>query len=113
ALLDDTIDPATTAAERTMLREPGSIVLRTWLRSYADHLARGGTPSDYAGLVLNAIEAHERTHIRDAHEFLPLLQNVPSKLSILWRNTFSGANIEAWLEARAQAGALVDARDPR
>ncbi len=113
ALLDDAIDPANSASERLALNEPSSVVLRTWLRSYRDHLARGGTKDDYAGLVLDAIEAHERTHIHDAHEFLPLLMNVPSKLSILWRNSFSAGNIEAWLEGRAQAGALVGARDPR
>ncbi len=112
-VLEDAIDVATSREERRSLREPSSVVLRTWLRSYAEHLAAGGTADDYAGVVLDEIESHERLHIRDAHEFLPVLSDVPAKVDLLARNAFLGANVEAWLEGRAQLGALRDAKDPR
>jgi tetratricopeptide (TPR) repeat protein len=113
AVLDDAIDPVTDDSSRADLVEPGSVVLRTWLRSYGEFLAAGGAPAEYAGLVLDAVEVHERAHIRDAQEFLPVFDDLPRKIGILAEHAFSGANIEAWLEGRAQADALADARDPR
>lgn len=112
-VLDDPIDPAVNDHDRISLREPGSIVLRTWLRSYGAFLDEGGKPEEFAGLTLDAVEAHERSHISDAHEFLPLYQDVPRKLTIFAENAFSASKVESWLEGRAQLEALIHARDPR
>lgn len=112
ALLDE-IEIAASAAERIALDEPGSVVLRTLLRSYGAFLSNGGRPAEYDGSMLDAVEAHERAHIADAHEFLPLFDDVSRKVGILAENGFSGANVEAWLEGRAQLEALAAAADPR
>lgn len=111
--LEDEIELAASPAERVALSEPGSVVLRTLLRSYGAFLGNGGRPAEYDGLMLDAVETHERAHIADAHEFLPLFDDVSRKVGILAENGFSGANVEAWLEGRAQLEALAAAADPR
>lgn len=113
AVLEDSLDPAADRSERVSMREPGSVVLRTWLRAYGAYLESGGRPEAFAGLTLDAVEAHERAHISDAHEFLPLSKDVPRLVAVFAENSFSPSNVEAWLEGRAQLEAIVHARDPR
>jgi tetratricopeptide (TPR) repeat protein len=111
-LLRDGIVPAVTLAERTSLSEPASVALRASLRSLQSFLGTGGKREQYAGVMLDAVESHERAHIDDARRFLPIHDDVVSKITLLADHSFSAGNVEAWLEERAQAVALVDARDP-
>lgn len=100
------------ADERTDLSEPLSLAARTTYRAIDRFLAAGGKAGEYTGVVLDAVEAHERAHIDDADRFLPLSKNLGSKFGLLWRFGFSPTRIEAWLEERAQGVALRDAASP-
>ena len=111
-LLDDALLRVGGDVERTDLTEPLSLGVRAHYRAFARFLDDGRPRREFPGLLLDAVEAHERAHIRDATRFLPLLDDVGGKLRLLWRHRFSVARVEAWLEERAQAVALVDARSP-
>jgi len=94
----------------TGMSEPLSLAARASYRAYDEFLRSGGREEEYPGLLLNAVEVHERAHIRDAARFLPVLQDFGEKLSLLWSLRFSPTRIEVWLEERAQAVALFEAR---
>ncbi|MFH0944677.1 MAG: hypothetical protein V2A76_05720, partial [Planctomycetota bacterium] len=96
--------------ERLDMREPLSLAARATLRAYGSFLQDGGVPEEYPGLLLDAVESHERAHIHDAMRFLPLLSDFGEKVSLLWSLRFSPTRVEAWLEERAQAVALAEAR---
>ncbi|MFG0315919.1 MAG: hypothetical protein ACF8XB_01500, partial [Planctomycetota bacterium JB042] len=101
-----------TEDERTDLDEPLTLTARAHLRALRSHLEAGGTEATLPGLLLDAVETHERAHIRDAARFLPLFDDLGTKVSLLGRHGFSPANVEAWLEERAQAVAMADAASP-
>lgn len=111
-LLTDALCPAADAEARVDLREPLSVAVRAEYRAYQRFLDRGGDPAQYAGLLLDAVEAHERAHILDAVRFLPIHHDLGEKLRLLWEHRFRTQEVEAWLEERAQAVALVDAESP-
>lgn len=111
-LLDDALDVAQDADERRDLSEPLSLAVRCHYRALQRFLAAGGERRQLPGLLLDAVEAHERAHIRDATRYLPILKDIGGKLRLLWKHRFSSARVEAWLEQRAQAVALVDAVSP-
>lgn len=109
------IDPplrVDTPEERLDLDEPLTLAARSHLRALLAHLAAGGTERTLPGLLLDAVESHEQAHIRDAARFLPLFDDLGTKVSLLGSHGFSPANVEAWLEERAQAVALADADSP-
>lgn len=113
SILDDAIEGVTDPDSAVRISEPASVQLRTWYRAYADFLSSGGQPAAFAGDVLDSVEVHERTHIRDARELLPIYEDLPDKIAVIARKGFSFDNVQAWLEARAQAVALVGAKHPR
>lgn len=113
------IDPRTDAllaadsdAARRDVGEPLSLETRSTWRAYDAWLARGGAPERYAGEILESVEAHESAHIRDAAQFLPVFADLGAKLQLLLRHGFRPQRVEAWLEQRAQVGALADAASP-
>ena len=108
--LDEELLPASDPEELLDMREPLSLAARASLRAFREFLKDGGAPEEYPGLLLDAVESHERAHIRDAMRFLPVFSDFGEKVSLLWSLRFSPTRVEAWLEERAQAVALADAR---
>lgn len=111
-LLSDPIPAARGGLERVDPSEPLGLASKAMFRSYRAHLDRGGTEANYAGIALDAFEAHERAHIEDARRFLPIASDLLEKIRLLGRLGFAPSRVEAWLEERAQAGALLDAASP-
>lgn len=111
-LLTDPIPRARGGLERIDPSEPLGLASKAMFRSYRAHLDRGGSERHYAGVALNAFEAHERAHIDDARRFLPIASDLLDKIRVLGRLGFAPSRVEAWLEERAQARALLDASSP-
>ncbi len=111
-LLDDPLLAAADRAERLDVREPLSLAARATFRCFDAWLSAGRPAEQYAGLMLDCVEAHEQAHIQDAARFLPLWADLGRKLGLLWGLRFSPARVEAWLEERAQAQALAHASSP-
>jgi tetratricopeptide (TPR) repeat protein len=111
-LLGDPVPVARGGLERVDPSEPLGLASKAMFRSVRAHLDRGGTLDDYAGVALDAFESHERAHIEDARRFLPLGSDLIEKIRVLGRLGFAPSRVEAWLEERAQARALLDAASP-
>lgn len=111
-LLSDPIPLARGGLERVDASEPLGLASKAMFRSYRAHLDRGGPEATYAGVALDAFESHERAHIEDARRFLPIASDPIEKIRLLGRLGFAPSRVEAWLEERAQARALLDARSP-
>ncbi len=112
SLLTDPLLAVEEATPLSDLGEPLSLAARATERAFDAYVAAGGDPDRYESILLDAVEAHERAHIRDARRFLPLFANWLEKLRILSRNGFRPSSVEAWLEERAQLVALRDAQSP-
>jgi hypothetical protein len=106
-ILADPLPPATTEEEVLSVAEPLALEEKLLL------LAAEGEPPRWVDRVLATVELHERAHLADAREFLPLLARLPRVLPVLVRTVVRGTGFEAALEERAELAALAASEDPR
>jgi tetratricopeptide (TPR) repeat protein len=113
-LLQEPLEPVEDSAELLSLREPLEVTLRLRLRALREDQERRGE-EDQAGFLAAAADAvlrHEEVHLEDAHHLLRsgwhLIRYIPELLA----RRLSAHRIEAWIEMRAQCGALARAQSP-
>jgi Tfp pilus assembly protein PilF len=94
-------------AERTALDEPLHVAQKLALRA-----ALREDPCPIYQRLFELVSIHERAHLADAAEFLPVGRKPFSMLGFLIAAGFSAAAIEARLEMRAELSALAAADEP-
>jgi hypothetical protein len=104
AILDDPLPPCA-PEERTHIGDPlhviQKLVFNALERSEAEINQR----------LFEIVSVHERAHLCDAAEFLPLAEHPLKIFSLLLSEGFSAAGLEARLEQRAELAALASCRE--
>jgi tetratricopeptide (TPR) repeat protein len=110
-LLADPPPRATTDEERLSVDEQLGLPARLNYLSFVKEGA-GRDPADYMENRFDAVFIHELQHLADAHQFLPMMENLFGNLYRFIIMGFSPFRVESWLEERAQLYALHKSRDP-
>lgn len=98
--------PACEPEERTSLDEPLHVAERLFLRS----IERDGELRDDLDLLarlLEVVAVHERAHLADAFEFLPIGRNLLRMFVMLVEEGFSAFAVQSRLEMRAELATLA------
>ncbi|MBL8897084.1 MAG: hypothetical protein JNM84_05630 [Planctomycetes bacterium] len=99
--------PRCETADRTALDEPLHVAQKLALRA-----ALRDDPCPIYQRLFELVSVHERAHLADAAEFLPVGRKPFAMLGFLLAAGFSAAAVEARLEMRAELSALAAADEP-
>jgi hypothetical protein len=94
------------ASERRSLAEPLHVAQKLALRA-----ALREDDLDLLQRLFELVSLHERAHLADAAEFLPVFRKPFAVLGFLFAAGFSSAEVEARLELRAELSALAAAEE--
>ena len=109
ALLDAPL-PVCHKSKRTSLHEPLHVGEKLFLRAL-EREPLGEHDAALLQRLLEIVAVHERSHLADAHDFIPLGKNLFRVAGFLFGELFSSFQIQARLEYRAELAALATARE--